>query len=153
MAKINRVNAPRSEEVEEQEEEIVDTGVKIDDHLMALAQRIQSAETRIEAGDLAMLELSSQIDELSKKIDRLMIRLDEEKDLRVNAHSNVIADMDHQSLSLRILDICFNKYLESEANAFERLADDPSIAKFGMRHLIKAHRNLVNGLEHALRMS
>lgn len=153
MAKTNRVVPERQvvEEVEDQPESVVDSGVSAE--VLALNAKVNGYETRIDALDIAMLELAGSLRELQSLLDRVIMRLDQEKDLRVNAHSHVIANMDQMELSLRVLDICMNKYLDSEANAFDRLAEDPSIARSGMKSLIKVHKNLVAGIEHALRVS
>lgn len=156
MAKIQKVNFDRNREdvEEEQQEEVVSAAPsrREDPVHEAIVSKISSLETRLSASDLALLELSSELSEIRRLVERMAIRLDEERELRIRAHSDTIANMDQESLALRVFDICVDKYLEYESNNFERLADDPSIARLGMKWLVKAHRNLVNGIEHALRM-
>lgn len=156
MAKIQKISNIREDEEDEiQEEHVHEAPVsqtQPDDALMALAQSIQSLNTRLDASDMALMEVSSEIQRLTSIVDRILVRLDEEKEVRLRAQADVIANMDQESLSLRVLDICINKYLDYEANNFERLANDPVIARSGMQWLVRAHRNMVSGIEHALRM-
>lgn len=154
MAKVNRI--VREQEIERvEEEEVVETTTassSMEDIYTTLTEQMISLETRLSASDLAVLEISGEVSTIRSLLQRLEIRLDEERELRLKANSDTIANMDQESLALRVFDICIDKYLEYEANNFERLAQDPAIARSGMKWLVKAHRNLVNGIEHALRM-
>ena len=153
MAKIQKIDSRlRDDDGEEVVEEPVQPQSQSNPVNDAIAQRIMGLETRLEATDLALMEAVTEIANLSSLVQRLMVRLDEERELRIRANTDTIANMDQESLALRVFDVCMTKYLEYEANNFERLASDPSITKMGMKWLVKCHQNLVHGIEHALRM-
>lgn len=114
---------------------------------------IQQLATKVELSDMALLEVSQYVEKLEREIASLNTRLDEERTARVSASMNTIANMNQDELSLLVFTLTFQKYLDYENNDLERIGSDKSIAASGMMALVKAHKNLVDGLCRAIRYS
>lgn len=108
---------------------------------------------RVEMFDMALLEISRAVEEIQQQVGAVDARLNDEKEARISASMNTIANMDQDQLSELLFTILVNKYLDFEQNDFNRLSTSYNTVKTGMVALIKTHKFMVDGITEAIRYS
>ncbi len=155
MAKVGKVSPQVDEDDEEEISEALVTKVdtKIEQDLQT--QFIEKVERRLDASDMALMESADAFSKLERLVEELAIRLDAEKEARLEASHELLCNMNQEDLSLNLWNACLNNYLAASANRFDILGskEGKNQAVADMKILIEMHKNLVRGMAIALRVS